>query len=196
MKAESDKTSARYYIAKLLMNALYGRFGLNPEASETLILDSETCDQIIRTRSNVDISQLKNDKCIISYNKAEHEVKINSISVPVSSAIAAQSRVSMTHYLTKYSDDILYVDTDGIKTTCELDADEVDDKVLGKMKLEYTASKFVGLAPKVYGVLLNKPYQKYQTEMVKIKGYSASLSFAELEKGLDKNYNLKLNQDK
>ena len=178
------------------MNSLYGRFGLNPEATKVQILDDKACDKIIETRSNVVVTPLRNSKCIVSYNKSEDEAKINNISVPVSSAIAAHSRILMSRFLIKYDQSILYIDTDGIKTDCELEADEVDDKVLGKMKLEYSASKFVALAPKVYGVLLKKPYQKYQTEMVKVKGYSAKLSFAELERGLHKDCDIKLNQEK
>ena len=38
------------------MNSLYGRFGLNPEAEEVKILDSEKCDEIIATRNNVGIT--------------------------------------------------------------------------------------------------------------------------------------------
>lgn len=116
-------------------------------------------------------------------SKTEDEMMINNISVPVSSAIAAQSRIIISRFLTKYDKSILYIDTDGIKTDCELEGSEVDEKLLGKIKLEYSASKFVALAPKVYGVLLTKPYQKHQTEMVKVKGYSAKLTFAELERG-------------
>ena len=74
-----------------------------------------------------------------------------NISVPISSSIAAYSRIDMSHYLNKYSDNILYIDTDGIKTDCKLDDNEVDNKKLGYMKFEYKLAEFVGLGPKAYG---------------------------------------------
>lgn len=41
MKENNSKTSSRYSIAKLLLNSLYGRFGINPDKPNHLILNDK-----------------------------------------------------------------------------------------------------------------------------------------------------------
>ena len=41
MKENSSKTSSRYSIAKLLLNSLYGRFGMSPDKPNHLILSNK-----------------------------------------------------------------------------------------------------------------------------------------------------------
>ena len=53
IKSSVDKDDPWYYISKLLMNSLYGRFGLNPEGVEVLIMSEEEADEIIKTQKNV-----------------------------------------------------------------------------------------------------------------------------------------------
>ena len=49
----------------------------------------------------------------------------------------------------------LWKDTDGIKTDCLLDKEDVGND-LGDMKYEYSFKEFVSIAPKVYGGILKQ----------------------------------------
>jgi hypothetical protein len=48
---------------------------------------------------------------------------------------------------------LYYTDTDSIYTDSEIDSTMIDDKILGKLKLEHICKKAIFLAPKVYCLL-------------------------------------------
>jgi hypothetical protein len=197
LKVSVESTDPRYFIAKLLMNALYGRFGLNPIATETQILSPDKSEKILQERKNVSTIPLLSGNVMLTYNKLEGDgLDIANISIPISSAIASYSRIEMSHFLTKYQKNIYAVDTDGIKVDCMLSPSEIDNKELGKMKFEYTFKEAVFPAPKVYGGLLEKPYKNYKNELTKVKGLKSSISYVELKSILNKDKHLKFLQEK
>nr|CAA36327.1 DNA polymerase [Neurospora intermedia] len=195
IKKNSPKESPWYYISKLLMNSLYGRFGLNSEGEEIFITSEEEGDAIIATKEYVTITPLSSGNVLISAKLPEEAFGDMNISVPISSAIAAYSRIHMSHFLTKYSNNIYYIDTDGIKVDIDLDKDEVDSKELGKMKYEYVFEEYTSLGPKVYGGLLYDKKGKL-IELVKLRGYSSKLPYNKLKEGLVKDHTLELTQKK
>jgi len=189
IKCNTDSSDSLYYIAKLLMNALYGRFGLNPEAREVVIVSHEESEKIMLERKNVLVIPLLGGKVMVSYDlETEEEINISDISIPISSAIAAYSRVVMSKYIRKYDKNLYYIDTDGIKVDCELDSSEVDSKELGKMKYEYTFKEAVFPGLKVYGGILLKRYKKYLLEIVKVKGLKVLISYYHLN-SMNNKYN-------
>ena len=197
MKNESDPSDPRYYIAKLLMNSLYGRFGLNPVEEEVFILSEALCEKIIEEKKNVNVIPLLSGNVIVSYEKTPSDgVNIDNISVPISSAIAAYSRITMSKYMVKYSKNLYAIDTDGIKISCKLNSSEVDNKELGKFKYEFTFKEAVFPAPKVYGGLLLKPYKNYNCELVKIKGLKNPIPYFIFKSIQNKNTNLVILQEK
>jgi hypothetical protein len=198
MKSSVDSTDAIYLIAKLLMNSLYGRFGMNPEARETCIVSSYESENIIQSKKNVLIIPLASGSVMLSYDKydTDEDINITNISVSISSAIAAYSRIEMSYYLNKYRDNIYAVDTDGIKVDCMLSPSEIDNKELGKMKYEYSFIEAVFPAPKVYGGILQKPYKGCKTEMTKVKGLKNKISYPQLKSILHKDKSLVLVQEK
>jgi hypothetical protein len=173
------------------MNSLYGRFGLNPEEKENVIVSSDESDFLIANKKQVTTIPLLSGSVIVSYDKDSQDVNIDNISVSISAFISAYSRNVMTHYLMKYSDDIYSIDTDGIKIFGKLSDDEVDNKKLGKMKYEYEFVKGVFPAPKIYGGILTKAYKKYEKELVKVKGLKNVLEYYELEALLKKDVVIK-----
>jgi hypothetical protein len=189
IKCNTDSSDSLYYIAKLLMNALYGRFGLNPEAREVVIVSQEESEKIGFERKNVLIIPLLGGKVMVSYDlQTEEEINISDISIPISSAIAAYSRIEMSNYIRKYDKNLYYIDTDGIKVDCELDSSEIDNKELGKMKFEYTFKEAVFPGLKVYGGILLEPYKKYSREIVKVKGLKVDISYYHLD-SMNNKYN-------
>jgi hypothetical protein len=179
------------------MNALYGRFGMNPVATETSIVSPDKSEKIIKERKNVKVIPLLSGNVILTYDKLnDEEIDIINTSIPISSAIAAYSRIEMSYFLNKYKNNIYAVDTDGIKVDCMLSPSEIDNKELGKMKFEYTFKEAVFPAPKVYGGLLEKPYKKYKNELTKVKGLKNPISYMELKTVLNKYTTLKIMQEK
>lgn len=76
----------------------------------------------------------------------------------------------MTRYIMKYGDHLAYIDTDGIKLTCDLPSYEVGNK-LGEMKFEGEFDEAVFIAPKVYGGITSGEI------LSKVKGYSSMVLF-------------------
>jgi hypothetical protein len=144
------------------MNALYGRFALNPESRECVIVSHEESERICAEERNVLVVPLLSGKVLVSYDLKDEDINISNISIPISSAIAAYSRVEMSKYIRKYDKNLYYIDTDGIKVDCELDSSEIDSKELGKMKYEFTFKEAVFPGLKVYGGILLKAYKKFK----------------------------------
>ena len=180
IKCNTDSSDSLYYIAKLLMNALYGRFGLNPEARECVIVSHEESEKILAEERNVLTIPLLSGKVLVSYDQNDENINISDISIPISSAIAAYSRIEMSKYIRKYDKNLYYIDTDGIKVDCELDSSEIDSKELGKMKYEFTFKEAVFPGLKVYGGILLKAYKKFLDWMVKVKGLKVDISYYHL----------------
>ncbi len=138
-------------------------------------------------------TQLSSDFVLVSHKKRddidEMETALN-ISIGVAAAITAWSRVAMTNYMVKYQDNLCYIDTDGIKVTCELDSSEVGSG-LGQMKDEGSFSEAVFLAPKVYGCIAQDG-----SSLVKVKGVKVPPKYEELKTLLQKGSSLPLNQEK
>ncbi|RKF76579.1 putative DNA polymerase [Golovinomyces cichoracearum] len=180
------------------MNSLYGRFGLNPEGIEVVITNEEEADKIILKNKNVKVTPLLSKNLMVTYEKDEDDFCNMNISVPISSAIASYSRITMSHYISKYSKNIHYVDTDGIKVNVDIDLEEIDAKKLGKMKFEYLLDQFVALGPKAYGGVFASAYKDEGNngEIVKIKGYSSTLPFKEFRKGINSNNKIELKHKK
>jgi hypothetical protein len=91
----------------------------------------------------------------------------------------------------KYSDYILYSDTDSFFMSCELPSQLVGNE-LGQFKLEYKIKECVFIAPKVYGLTLEDG-----TSIVKIKGSkNRDITLDQLKSLLVKDSFIKFKQDK
>jgi DNA polymerase elongation subunit (family B) len=200
IKENSAKTDAWYTISKLLMNSLYGRFGMNPNFESHSIIDSEELDNYMDNYEVSNWKDLINNKLLFSYKDMQknennnllslsHKSNIN-VSIPIASAITSYARIFMSKYKNNSKYKILYTDTDSVFIDGELDSSLVGNK-LGQWKLENSYIKFVTLAPKVYGGITDKG-----EEITKVKGFKNKVSFNDLEKLLNKNKILKLNQTK
>lgn len=178
------------------MNALYGRFGLNPESEKVVIVTAEESERIILDKNNVRVTPLSSGKVMIFYEEDTDSLNINNISVTISSAIAAYSRVTMSHFMVKYNKDLYYIDTDGIKLSTELDKNEVDDKELGKFKEEYTFTEAAFPGPKFYGGKILNPDTNQIKEFVKVKGLKNSIPYPVLKSIINKDTKFSIIQEK
>ena len=211
IKEAYTKDEPLYLISKLLMNSLYGRFGMNPELENYTIIDNDELDTyfsqyIIKNIIHLNSKNLDNNdnnKLLISYLNKNSEDKLNNfthfngkskkipnISVPIAAAITANARIFMSQFKNDPNLTIYYTDTDSLFTNKPLDSKFIG-KELGKFKLEYIFKDAVFLGPKIYGGITTE-----NKEIIKIKGYKNKVPFTDLISLLNKSSTLDLNQNK
>lgn len=176
-----------YQISKLLLNSLYGRFGMNPILDGNKIIKTSELDEYVQSKTVVNSINFDENTWIMF--KGEEDKPNTMVSVAIASAITAYSRIHMSNYIMQYSDYICAIDTDGIKITCYLDPSKVGSK-LGEMKDEGTFKEAVFIAPKVYGGITTDDKM-----VVKVKGLKEPLSYWDL-KTLLHDPEIKVNQFK
>nr|QWL17553.1 DNA-directed DNA polymerase [Chroogomphus rutilus] len=193
MKLKShSKDDPMYLISKLLLNSLYGRFGMNPNMENYSIIKSENLMKQFNEFTIVDVFNLNNGKDLVSYltkNNEEDNDKILNISLPISLAVTAAARIHMTQFKNNPNFNLYYSDTDSIDRDKPL-PDKFLGKELGQMKFEHKFKKIMFLAPKVYAGITD------DYELVKIKGVKNPVKFNSLLPLLTRNNKLNINQDK
>lgn len=170
IKNKSSKDDPWYIISKLLLNSLYGRFGMDPVLTKhALLTDPVEIIKMYKDEGIIIKDSIEIDENIelISYDKIENNeiTPLTNVNVAIASSITAYSRITMSNLKIKYSQNIYYTDTDSIDLDIKLPDNYVSNK-LGDFKLEMFFKKVVYLSPKVYSAIL--PDKKALT---KIKGY-------------------------
>jgi len=136
IRESSPKNSVSNILAKLLMNSLYGRFGMN--------LD----------RENITLNLKEGNKEYLSLKVGGRNVqlfteptKLNSFThTAIASFVTSYARIHMHKTMFKIRDFIYYTDTDSIFTTSELST----GNRLGDFKLEHVYDSACFLLPKTY----------------------------------------------
>ena len=160
-----SKDNPMNLIAKLLMNYLYGKFGMKPESTTVRIYDSSSEEDMASFNAHMEVygetvqDHIKVDKYIIvvrngipTYRVKEDEDLYHGVdvSIAVAAAITSGARILMSEFKNQPDFDLYYTDTDSIITNNPLPSDLVGNQ-LGQFKLEYEINDAVFLAPKVYG---------------------------------------------
>jgi hypothetical protein len=206
MRLNYPKTDSMNYIAKILLNSLYGRFGMSDSLGTfELLTDSEFNDLILGKSEIEEVVSFKNKHLVKFKNVYSLEEELNSpfsnVNIAFSSAITSYARIDMSIYKHKDFLDSLglklfYSDTDSLYLNGPLPDSFVNSKILGKLKLEGIFTKGVFLAPKVYAL------QNEKGEIIKIKGLSKksifenNITLEKLEKLLIKDSNFNSVQSK
>jgi DNA polymerase elongation subunit (family B) len=178
-----EKSNPMNMVAKLLMNSLYGKFGMKLESTNISIFDTTTAKdkllfeemiglygESIKDYVKVDNHYLIIKDSIINtkYDQDEEMYHGLDINIAIASAITAGARVSMSILKNKSSFNLYYSDTDSAIIDQALPSDLVGNK-LGQFKLEHTIDRGVFLAPKVYGLITEEA-----KEIIKVKGITFS----------------------
>ena len=160
-----DKKNGMNFISKLLLNSLYGRFGMKTDNVTHVYIKSEDTEKTIN-KENTDIRQLidlftfgDNNKYTrldfiesleketfnqiddISQKQAklkyEYQDLDSEVSVPIAAATSSYARITLAYYIKKIDkEDLIYSDTDSIVTKSEIHPSFVSSSILGKLKLE------------------------------------------------------------
>nr|AYM32740.1 DNA polymerase [Silene vulgaris] len=155
LKAKAEGNAALSFIYKLLMNSLYGRFGINPEYSKTELCNESRLKSLLRGGPLINKRRLRDDLYMVSYRcntsprgkESPYKVK-KTAAVQIAAAITSKARVYMYEHLSR--DDCYYTDTDSIVLGSPLPDKLVSPTELGKFKLEDKIKEGIFLAPKSY----------------------------------------------
>ena len=196
IKESLNKNDPMYLISKLLMNSLYGRFGMSNEMSKHIIIPNNNINNFINIQNRIIIQEvidLNNGKSLLTIldtNDNQETLIDKDISIGIAAATTSYSRIALSSYLSNRNLDILYMDTDSLYITSKL-PDKVISKKLGDWKLEHVFTKSVFISPKVYGGVTKQGF-----EITKIKGYKNFVPYSSLLTLLNREVYLSLKQDK
>lgn len=147
-EAKKAGDAAMTYIYKILMNSLYGRFGMNPESTE--ICNQQKYSELMKMDNFQSAEKLSDDNYIVNCTTVDDtEWKAPKMSaVQLSAAITACARIYMYPFISR--SDCYYTDTDSIILGSPISDDLISSMELGKFKLECNVNKGRFLAPKSY----------------------------------------------
>ena len=188
IKSNTSKDDPMYGISKLLLNSLYGRFGLNPDLNNYYFYHKN----LMPKNKAIDIELTLDDYYLVCDINSKNVMEGSESNVAIAGAVTAYARIHMSQFKNSNLFNLYYSDTDSIYIDKELDSKYVSDNELGLLKLEKVLSKFVAVGPKFYGgVELNTANQ-----FSKVKGLSNSLTIEQLEYLLVKDNIISLKQNK
>lgn len=153
LEAKKRGDAPMTYLYKILMNSLYGRFGLNPESTLTEICNKKQYDEWIQKDNFKSGDQLNDHYYLVSYSSNCHSDdegwKAPKMSaVHLAAAITACARIHMYPHIAR--SDCYYTDTDSVVLGSPISDDLVSSTELGLFKQEYHVKKGIFLAPKSY----------------------------------------------
>jgi len=180
-------------VAKLLMNSMYGRFGMHTDNIRHTILDQSNLlitlkDYVILDRIDLEA------KVLVSYslsgfvkNFSDTQDSPNlrkflkglpgQTNVAIAAAVTSYSRMIINQYkldALKLGLNLYYSDTDSLVLDGPLPPKYCDSAELGKLKLEYIFKEGIFVMPKVYYLELDDG-----KIVAKCKGYSEILTKAQ-----------------
>lgn len=173
LEARISGNEALAYVYKILMNSLYGRFGINPKSTTTEVCDEDRYKHLIRHSELIFGDMLSENNYIVAYHSntgtdPDYWNPPKNSAVQLAAAITASARIYMYPYISR--EDCYYTDTDSVVLGQPLPSEVLSSSVLGKKKLEDRVMKGYFLAPKSYfyiaidgtNVLKYKGPAKYQ----------------------------------
>lgn len=175
-KRINSKSSSMNNIAKLILNSLYGRFGMKIFVESTKFLTDEDVFKAKKRYSFINIARINLSKFYnVTLRKSslnDKDLYANSINtetaVHIASVITANARIYMYDFKNIDKNECYYTDTDSIFLKRELDNIFIG-KELGMFKLEYRVKEGMFIAPKVYYIKDNNDKEKLVIKGMKIK---------------------------
>ncbi|RGB21644.1 DNA polymerase B 2 [Rhizophagus diaphanus] len=175
-------------MAKLLMNSMYGRFGMHPSILETHIWNEEKIINLAPYWDLINVLpygelslvsiELNKERLIAKHGLASLtemlEKLSNKTNVVIAGAVTAYSRMIINQYkldAMALGLELYYSDTDSLVLNGPLPESMIDSATLGKLKLEHTIKEGLFVMPKVYYLETTE-----ETVVTKCKGYPGKLT--------------------
>ena len=197
MRQEHPKGHPLNSIAKLMLNSLYGKFGMRNESTRADIyaINSESDRSYFKQLLDIWGTSVKDfvllgnqlivirDATIDLLNNPENGDNYHGseTNIAIASAVTSEARILMSTFKNNPHYTLYYSDTDSAIFDKALPAELVGNK-LGQVKLEHVIKKAVFLAPKVYALITDSG-----EEIIKIKGVTQkgiqkeNINFSSLE---------------
>ena len=179
LRLQYPKGEAMNLIAKLLMNSLYGKFGMKLENTIVEMYDTSIDSELDLFKDVLDVYgktlqdfikiddiyiTIRNSLISLKYNDEEDMYHGLDVNIAIASAITGGARMWMSVLKNNPLFNLYYSDTDSVVIDKELPQFMVGDG-LGQLKLESVVKRAVFLAPKVYALITLD-----NLEIVKVKG--------------------------
>jgi hypothetical protein len=206
LRLEYDKSDPMNYTAKILLNSLYGRFGMNDDFNLLDIVDQKELREMEKSHLTLsDIISFSSNKFLVSYSNPSNKMvtlmdgnkETHNVNIAIAAAVTAYARIHMSQFKNNPSfPNLYYTDTDSAYFDGPLPDYFISNTILGALKLEGIYDNAVFLAPKVYALKINKG------EIIKIKGLNKeaiinnNITLESLEALLSKDSNIQINQNK
>ena len=213
LRISSGKETALGKTLKLIMNSLYGRFGMRLESTKTSIVthtefqkinkiyDVETYDEIneqvmisykdIPNPEKIDNLFFKDELTEEEYKKLKNKRFQNSLngvsSVMIASAVTALARIKMHKIKALCGDSLFYTDTDSIFTENEFKPEHVSPEEIGKLKLEGIVKEGYFIAPKTYAIVYESGTVELKSKGIHKKHLSLSDYITAVERDSERN---------
>jgi len=194
------------YIAKILLNSLYGRMGMDDRFTYSSFISKDSYLEYEGKYSYkiLDVMDF-GDNYLVEVEGDETRTMLDdrneshNINISISSAVTGYARILMSKFKNNSKLKLYYTDTDSIYTNLnpdklnELNNNIVDPKILGKLKLETISTRAIFISPKVYYLKTNEGQEYY-----KVKGLSQNtlLSQVDFETLLNQKTSIIKKQDK
>ncbi len=203
IRLDYPKSDPMNYIAKIILNSLYGRFGMDDNFVISQIMNKEDYDKFEKLdidNSIFDVIELDDNLLVQAKNpKVELDTLLDNasethnVNIAIAAAITAYARIHMSQFKNNNNFNLYYSDTDSAYIDSPLDEHLIGPK-LGLMKLECICNDAVFLAPKVYSLITDSGV------IMKIKGLSSEalseITFDDLKELLNKDYKIEAKQEK
>lgn len=203
LRSKFDKSNPLNYTAKLLLNSLYGRFGMIDSFPDITILNSEKSYSKFMKDHAEEVMKIVElgDKILIQHRSNEKDqqtelygnLETHNVSIVIAAAITAYARIHMSQFKNNSNYNLYYSDTDSIYIDKPLNKSLVNNKVLGLMKLENVLNKAIFLAPKMYyfetiegDIVYKVKGLKHEVELTKLDFENLLIKQSILEKFQDK----------
>jgi DNA polymerase type B, organellar and viral len=189
INAERDGNNAKRTTAKLILNSLYGRFGLKYEPYTIDFVQSSKADEISIMHEVFDRLYMANNIEFIKYTKAPSEIlkdinreEYNKLknktdldgehvvrNITISAMISSYAAIFMNHFLNLSDNPSYYTDTDSLFMKLPLE-DKYVGKELGKFSFKGIAKRAYFISPKTYCLIMVD-----DTVIIKCKGLDNKL---------------------
>jgi hypothetical protein len=126
-------------------------------------------------------------------DNSSEDKETHNVSISIAAAITAYARIHMSKFKNNPKINLYYTDTDSAYTDSEIDESLIDNKVLGKLKLEHICDKAIFLTPKVYCLVTEEGKTIYKVKGLK---HEIELIYQDFEKLLFKDALIEKSQTK
>jgi DNA polymerase type B, organellar and viral len=160
LRLKFPKSNPLNLVAKLLLNSLYGRFGMIDSFPNITIFKNLKTFKSWFNIHNEDVISFNElgDRVLVKHRSELQNqqtelygtLETHNISIAIASAITAYARIHMSQFKNNPKINLYYTDTDSIYTDSDIDESFISDTILGKLKIEHICKKAIFLSPKVY----------------------------------------------